>query len=683
MKTFNQKIEYLLENSKSLEFKELAESLKNIGSNRINPKDLNKILIEKLSELSDKDSVINDFIVKENRRTSVEEIGITTSIQAIKESAVYSYHALRYNIEVIEKEILINKKPESIVLESYLNLIKPFDYDATVKSQIEKLTEARNTISNEILLANAIYALKNDKNIALFRGIVAKLEEAFDNIELIDRNQIIRDLNNYAFNPAVKTLLTNFKIAETNAAFNVINSSKNATVKSIYSPVFESANGHIIKVDNCFYVVSENEMTLISIDEMNQIGGADLDLAFYPVCRTIANGAKIEENKITINKRNSKIEFVFEGETKSVFINGKKIEVANESTLGSVLLMTGIFKMGEEREISDIVKTYESSNNIMEIDFAKVIESNFAGHKSAHLFNKEGKLSVTLVDMFNKSTKVNSNINGTQAVQLVKEHLNYDLSESLVEFLEVEKKALIVLESKKSEIIANLKVVESELFNLNSAIAQDKDLNESEEIVKVKSLLESEVENLKSQYRAVEAEYKAIINGTPVVVETAVEEKKVEVKESSEEALEKEEKKEEEKADEPKEEEKVEEKKAEVKEEETPEVKEEEPKEEEKVEEKKAETTVTEGDSGFASGDKVKVKGSDKVGTIASIDSTSGEIIVTVDGEDDGLPLTVNDIESIEAEVETKEEENEEKGKEESGEESEEKSDEESEEKAE
>ena len=57
----------------------------------------------------------------------------------------------------------------------------------------------------------------------------------------------------------------------------------------------------------------------------------------------------------------------------------------------------------------------------------------------------------------------------TQAINIVREFIKYDISESLTEFLQGEQAFLSVMKNDKNEIIKNVEVLESQLRKLDIA----------------------------------------------------------------------------------------------------------------------------------------------------------------------------------------------------------------------
>ena len=96
--------------------------------------------------------------------------------------------------------------------------------------------------------------------------------------------------------------------------------------------------------------------------------------------------------------------------------------------------------------------------------------------------------------------------NGTQAVNIVKEFLGFDISESMSDILENEDRALAIMRNDKQAIKNNMSIVESEMAKIAKAIQDNPSLTGSQEIKEAQAMLQKESESLKDKWNQINVE---------------------------------------------------------------------------------------------------------------------------------------------------------------------------------
>jgi hypothetical protein len=124
----------------------------------------------------------------------------------------------------------------------------------------------------------------------------------------------------------------------------------------------------------------------------------------------------------------------------------------------------------ESKVISDVIRLYENFDKIVELDFAKSVISKVYEGASVSLIKWNSKIFLQRV---NEAMRENSlfAVNGSQAVNMVKEFLKYDISEGLTEFLDGEKRVKSIMFNDRKKVIENISIVESEMQKIESLVA--------------------------------------------------------------------------------------------------------------------------------------------------------------------------------------------------------------------
>lgn len=92
--------------------------------------------------------------------------------------------------------------------------------------------------------------------------------------------------------------------------------------------------------------------------------------------------------------------------------------------------------------------------------------------------------------------------NALQTVNLVKKFMSFNMSESLSDFLEGAFKKKAVMETEMNTVLSNIQILEAELDKIEKAILEDPSYADIKEISDAKTLIENELNSLKSEWQA-------------------------------------------------------------------------------------------------------------------------------------------------------------------------------------
>jgi hypothetical protein len=200
----------------------------------------------------------------------------------------------------------------------------------------------------------------------------------------------------------------------------------------------------------------------------------------------LAESAKFGTNVMRVYPNtNSVLDINFAEETK-VSLNGKVLESNN---IESALIAGGFVKFTETDKLGMIQRAINEGSKIKDIEFGyKVTSSVFEG-LSVSVFNVEDRIFIQKV---NKGMKENSIVesSATDAVKIVKDFMNYDISESLNSLLENEKAESERRTAELNKIEDQIKFIIEKLSDIEAA---EKTLGKSEFIDQAKELIESQL----------------------------------------------------------------------------------------------------------------------------------------------------------------------------------------------
>jgi hypothetical protein len=204
---------------------------------------------------------------------------------------------------------------------------------------------------------------------------------------------------------------------------------------------------------------------------------------------------EVSEGKIKIYSRDKKVEIIEEDEVLSITINGKTVSI-NE--FNNIYLKAGIFNMQEKEVINAVHQLVEKWNLIFELDFAKSIQPTGMPNRRVDIFNLGEKIHVNKVDYLMKENLFHEDCNAVQAKNLVLEFAHYDITNAFSSMLNEKEAELRKLDDSKKKVLETITYLE-ERKNLLSSV-DDEDVLESDEYKEVLSLIESELNSVKSIY---------------------------------------------------------------------------------------------------------------------------------------------------------------------------------------
>jgi len=421
-------------------------------------------------------------------------------------------------VELAEAKILVDKYinhvsikglSEAFLIEAMISELENFAWEKNVKPALSNLKKAFESNRKEIEVAKAIEEINGSGGRDLYSSIVETMRNWLASEDRVSEKLLV-DLKKWAFNPSVRSLVERVSNLqnETGNKFNVKVNSSNCDVKSIIAPSLVTENSSVFVTSNRFFRATEDGVRIMEREEAGRLSGK-----FLKSVLALSNpNVKINESGLDLYMGKNKLSVVFESETdtKNIFFNGKRVA---EDKLGFTLsfeLRNGF--QGSANAIEHAVQVVEAANYLSEIDFGKKIVSKIYEGVEANVFKFENRVFVHKVNPAMKKNELFEG-NGSQAVNLVKEFLGFDLSESMTQFLEKEDQILSIMKNDRNEIKKNLEIVESEINKINKALETNPSLQSSDEIKEAQKMLSSESNLLKEKWNQISVEIERFEKG--------------------------------------------------------------------------------------------------------------------------------------------------------------------------
>ena len=359
------------------------------------------------------------------------------------------------------------------ILESSMKDLKAYNWMPVVKAYIEEGQTFIKENQTLILIESVIRDLELDRRSSYYTKAINTLRECSksENPEFA----ITESLSSEVWIPLVKRLYEYCNSIKG----SITGSNPNFKVSKIYSPVeavdesaflFHSSGKNIVfDGSNLLEYTeqpSEDFITLVQLSEIVKI--SDNEIRLYPNSKSI----------LSIN---------FKNETPEIRFNDTIVESNN---VESMLLSGGHIKISETGKIAQIHRAINEGSKIKEVDFGYKVTSSIYEGLSATIFNIEDRI---FIQRINKAMNENSIVeadSAIEAVKIVKDFMNYDITESINQMVKNEQIQESHRQSEITKLESRVKFLIEKIAEIDAAT---KVLGESDHIKEAKNLLTSEL----------------------------------------------------------------------------------------------------------------------------------------------------------------------------------------------
>jgi len=480
---------------------ELSESIKSIFN-----VDLSASVNESLQFVST--PILNKkpgFIESEARKQLISgKLGLVESITRFKKKPWFSNPQVYYLANSIETGKFIN---EISILESWLNVLKHYEFDMDVKEDIKYYDKLKTSFTKEFAVLETINDILTGSQADFFSDWTNLVKEALTNDETLE--SILKINSKWEFNKSIKSLsekLLNIK----GTTFNIKSVNESIAVENVVSPVaFSKDDANITYFYNApnFYKFDK------STSEIEKIGedfAKDISIEWYNLCLLLASdsftisddqiGMFLDDNKISFDLKSNKVKANDEVIYPTELENGEESEELSseeeEQYLGEALIKSGLFKYEKLNLIPALCKLYENRENIVEIDFVKNFKNKLRNNSSISIFTINEKLYINTYSLMEKLNKFEPT-----TASYLRSHVNkmfgVDISRSLISYLQKENTEITSLNESKNFTILKISKYQAQYNKIENAISNDILLYDSIELLEAKQLLISEIEKLK------------------------------------------------------------------------------------------------------------------------------------------------------------------------------------------
>lgn len=494
MATLKNRIETLKNRTSDLAVRQICESVLEL-TDHVPTRNLSALIRERLKEVDSQDAHAQRFIVSEKRLARLEDMGISRALDRIKLTGVWEHNPrIQYILEWYEKNQIM-KVPDYLIAEQFIAQMSPFCYDPSINEAVDVVRNIQKALEEDIAVSTTINLLENSRASKFYSPLVTNLREYLENKSQSMRSVVISEMETYAYEPVVRELQNKLKAFESNSnksKFHITATSSDYLVNPVYSFILVERNADYFAVDGNFFKKVGENVTHISKEAMARINEKFVELNALLTEEHVS----VDREKISYSYGNNTMQIRIDD--KSVSYNGKPLKIQE---VNNKLVEAGVFRWNQQDDLNKFNSLFENVETLCEIDFAKVISSKNQNHAGiqATIMRLGGSVTVVKNNPIMNENKVFTGLNGTQARNIILEFLNYDISESLVEFLSSENRAINQIENERREILNQIDECERNILKIEEA-QQDILVSGSDEISAIKSELVFEVARLKELY---------------------------------------------------------------------------------------------------------------------------------------------------------------------------------------
>lgn len=455
-------------------------------------KDLNEALkVTALTETIDKYSKFEKSpAVTVN--SMMQECGLSRSINAIKESNINTDPIVKTTVLRIEEAL--KRVPEFKFLPNFIEVLKPFAYDSTIKTAITEAADFMQKNAPRLIVLNSILEMKAVPS-NMYNGIVSILEQALlDNNYSVDT--LAMQLRERSEIPTVKTLINNLSHVEgrMNGTFSVGVGNANVMVESVIAPTAKIDSGVLVLLNGYLYTVTESDVRFAVETEKTKAVNE-----FFTFCQNFARlGFKHSRNGIKASGlRNIEFEMKNEGQDLNLYLN--KVKVADPKKINYTELF--IMENGGSRQF--LASVFENLNFVNSLDFIKLMVSEA---KSAYLINVGTETFV----VENSTNPTITKMNNVQLHKYVLENFKYDIKSLFENDLNETEKQVEAIEKQKNELQENINKLEESIKTLDASLAKNLNEEDATKVVDLKFVIEKQINAFKDQYVSLEAKKKKL-----------------------------------------------------------------------------------------------------------------------------------------------------------------------------
>ena len=503
MKVLKIRINNLLQKTTTEAVREQANLVLNMIEQDGDQKTLLKLLIEKIESIDV--NVLTDidkkFVLSERKMELLETLQLHQIFNSIQGNfeIMKANPQLPYILEQLRTTFESGQQQAVMIAESLLNVFSKFTFIPAIDQQYTQLTKIVNENQEDLSIIKTINSL-NYINREFYNDLIESLELYIYDKDLMSRSQLFEQVRKYEFEPVVKEFANKLAKYGAQDGLSIINENKNFNVYPVYSFITINENNKIIfSCAGNYYEKYNNDLIKLNESEIETLTDTFKQINNYLLrANTVINESGmnifIGSDKITLKSANDN--------TVIMYLNENEIKLSNPY---QYLMQSGVFKYDQADELQIINNIYENFHTLINIDFAKAIVSSINEGFGTVLFKlNDEKFYLHEINPIMRINEFKENVNAVQVRNELLEFMNYDISESLYEFMDKTQQKIGDYKTQQSLITEEIQKLNVQLTKVEQA---ELDILTGEKVksLHLKEAIVKEINQLKDNWRVFES----------------------------------------------------------------------------------------------------------------------------------------------------------------------------------
>lgn len=365
------------------------------------------------------------------------------------------------------------------LVESAVKELKIHDWYTPIGAFITESNIFLKENENYILLESIIIDLSADSSSKYYGAAISKIEECANSQSPI--TAVLETLNTEKWIPLVAKL---YEWAE-KLEGKLSGKNPNFLVESVYSPV--------VAIDAESYLIHSNGLNLVVNESEILSFNNELPSKFYSLLKLQENTKFVGDTLVFFPNQKNMVEVKHLDESVEVKFNGKNI---NPNELSENLKVANAIDFRNYEVISNIERAISEGNEIKEIDFAYRIKNKMFEGLSATVFKLNENIFIQQTNTAMHQNEINLCESAEEAVKIVKDYINFDITDSLREQLTGEKAKEDNKQKQISECQETIHFLEGELAKIDRT---ELEIGINESLTQAKSILDEELINFNNK----------------------------------------------------------------------------------------------------------------------------------------------------------------------------------------
>lgn len=380
-----------------------------------------------------------------------------------------------------QKNASVNKTSHAIIAKQMIRELKAFDWLNPVGQFIMEVEKALTENSLGVVIEEAYAALDTSNSRGYYKVGLDKLNELRSMSESDMRKAVSAELGSLRWVPQVNAVYEhNIQLSKD------INDDTNNVVIKRHSYVVEHADGILFSLNSQPYYVKENVIIPFDVNKVN---------ALFLTLMAVEETFRIDAGEAITSRGNNVFSMALDKNQKVIFkFNGKVLEMKDGNALRQFLVTTGGYRLNEQATVNTIVATYENLGSIKELDFVRSITSRRHNGLQYNVMKMNESIYINKINAYMGRNIFEKYETAEDAVKEVKEALNYDISNMVIEQLAAEKQANAKIEEEKAEILDKILFLKEKREELSKADQANPAIKEAT------TLIVSEIEKFQKMY---------------------------------------------------------------------------------------------------------------------------------------------------------------------------------------